>query len=67
VYPFDWLEAIPLVPDRVDDALDFGQRHAVHGLGADSWRHRSLVGIQTPVGQQEQPRIEQLSIQSFQR
>ena len=63
----DGLEPVALVTQRVDDALDLAQRHAVRGFRVGSGRHRSLVGVDPPVGQQIQLRVEQLPIQLIQR
>jgi len=63
----DRLEPVALVARRVDDALDLAQRHAVRGLCVGSRRYRSLVGVDAPVGQQVQLRVEQLPIQLVQR
>jgi len=52
VVPPDGLEPVALVTQRVDDALDLAQRHAVRGFRVGSGRHRSLVGVDAPVGQQ---------------
>jgi hypothetical protein len=42
-------------------------RHAVRGLPGDPGRHRTGVGVDAPVSQQIQLRVEQLPIQSFDR
>jgi hypothetical protein len=60
-------ESIALVTHRTDDAVDPAQRHAIHGLLRDPGRHRALVGVNTPVGQQIQLRVEQLPIQLLTR
>jgi hypothetical protein len=65
--PLDRAEAVALMAQRIDDATDLAQRHAVHGLRAGPGRHRTLIGVDTPVGQQVQLRVEQLSIQLIQR
>ena len=65
--PLDGLEPVALVTQRVDDALDLAQRHAVRGFRVGSGRHRSLVGVDAPVGQQVQLRVEQLPIQLIAR
>src|SRR5689334_13864034 len=52
---------------RVDDALDLAHAHTVRGLRVGPRGHRSLVGIDAPVGQQIQLRVEQLSIQLIAR
>jgi hypothetical protein len=67
VAPPDRPKPKTLVTHRVDDALDLGQRHAVRGFRVGSGRHRPLVGVDAPVGQQIQLRVEQLSIDPFQR
>jgi hypothetical protein len=56
-------ESVALVAHRLDDGVDFRQGHAVRGFLADPGRHRALVGVDAPVGQQIQLRVEQLSIQ----
>jgi hypothetical protein len=63
VDPLDRPPPVALGAQRVDDRPDLGQRHAVHGLRCDPRRHRTLVGGDAPVGQQEQLRVEQLPIQ----
>ena len=67
VDPLAGLEPVALVAHRIDDASDLLQRHAVHGFPVDPGRHRSMVGVDTPVGQQIQLRVEQLSIQLIAR
>jgi hypothetical protein len=51
----------------VNDRLDFGLGHAIHGLAADPWCHRAFVGVDPPIGQQEQLLVEQLSVESLNR
>jgi hypothetical protein len=63
----DGPKPVALVTQRVDDALDLAQRHAVRGFRVGSGRHRSLIGVDAPVGQQIQLRVKQLSIQLIQR
>ena len=63
----DGPKPVALVTHRVDDALDLGRRHAVRGFRVGSGRHRSFVGVDASVGQQIQLRVEQLSIDPFQR
>jgi hypothetical protein len=63
----DGPKPVALVTQRVDDALDLGHCHAVRGFRVGSGRHRSFVGVDAPVGQQVQLRVEQLSIDPFQR
>ena len=63
----DGLEPVALVTQRVDDALDLAHAHAVRGLRVGSRGHRSLVGVDAPVGQQIQLRVEQLPIQLIAR
>jgi len=57
------VEAVALVTHRLDDPVDLPQGHAVHGLLHGPGCHRSLVGVDAPVGQQIQLRVEHLSIQ----
>ena len=59
----DGLESVALVAHRINDASDLTQRHVVRGLRIRPRRHGPLVGVQTPVGQQIQLRVEQLSVQ----
>ena len=61
--PAHWLEPVALVAHRIDDAPDLGQRHAVRGFPVGPGRHRPMVGVHPPVGQQVQMRIEQLPVQ----
>src|ERR1035438_7081703 len=63
----DWFESIPLVTQSVNDPVDLPQCHAVRGFRVGSGRHRSFVGVDAPVGQQIQLRVEQLPIQLIQR
>src|SRR5512144_1588726 len=67
VDPLYWPEPVALVAQRIDDAPDPGQRHAVHGLPVGPWRHRPMVGVQPPVSQQVQIRVEQLPVQLLTR
>ena len=67
VVPPDRSKPVALVTQRVDDALDLAQGHAVRGFRVGSGGHRSLVGVDAPVGQQVQLRVEQLPIQLIQR
>ena len=57
------MESVALVAHRVDDRVDPFLGHAVRGFLIGPGRHRALVGVDTPVGQQIQLRIEQLPIQ----
>ena len=52
---------------RADDAPDPGQRHAVRGFPVGPGRHRAVVGVDAPVGQQVQLRVEQLPVDPLQR
>ena len=61
--PLDRLESVALVAQRIDDAPDLRLGHAVRGLSVDPGRHCPLVGVQTPVGQSDTARVEQLSIE----
>ena len=65
--PPDGPEPVALMTHRVDDRLDLAHRHTVRGFRVDSGGHRSLVGVDAPIGQQVQLRVEQLSIDPFQR
>ncbi len=60
-------EPVALVAQRIDDATDPAQRHAIHGFLRDPGRHRTFVGVEAPVNQQIQLRVEQLSIQLIER
>src|SRR5664279_817810 len=60
-------ETVTLVAHRIDDAFDFARGHAIHCLLCDPGRHRALVRVDAPVGQQIQLRVEQLSIQFLTR
>jgi hypothetical protein len=46
----------------VDEVLDFLQFHSVYGFSIASWRHGSVVGVQTGVGAQVERRIVQESV-----
>jgi uncharacterized membrane protein YdfJ with MMPL/SSD domain len=63
IAPPDGPKPIALVTQSVDDARDLGHGHAIRGFRVRTWGHRSLVGVDAPVGQQIQLRVEQLSIQ----
>src|SRR5262249_19325276 len=63
VPPPDRSESVTLVAHRRDDAADLRLGHAVHGLLRDPGCHRAVIGVDAPVGQQIQLRVEQLSIQ----
>ncbi len=52
---------------RINDAPDLGQRHAVRGLPAGPGRHRPVVGVDAPMGHQEKVRVEQLPVQFLTR
>src|SRR5438067_11495030 len=67
VDPPDGGESVALVTHRRDDTADLRLGHAVHGLLCDPGSHRAVVGVDAPVGQQIQLRIEQLSIQFVKR
>ena len=67
VDPLHRAEPVTLVAQRIDDAPDLAQRHAVRGLPGGPRRHRALVGVDPPVGQQIQLRVEQLPVQLLQR
>src|SRR6185312_6173796 len=67
VDPLDRAEPVALVAQRINDAPDLAQRHAVRGLPGGPGRHRALVGVDAPVGQQIQLRVEQLPVQLCQR
>ena len=56
-------EPVALVAHRIDDAVDLFQRHAVDGLMSGPGRHRAVVGVDPPVGQQVQLLVEQLPVQ----
>src|SRR6266700_5413410 len=58
-----WLEPVALVAHRINDAADPGHGHAVRGLPAGPGRHRSVVGVNPPVGHQVHLRAEQLPVQ----
>jgi hypothetical protein len=60
-------EPVALVAHRGDDRLDPCHGHAVRGLLGGSRGHRAVVGVDTPVGQQIQLRVEQLPIQFLDR
>jgi hypothetical protein len=55
------------VAHRVDDDADPFQGHTVRGFLRDPRCHRAVVGVDAPVGQQIQLRVEQLSIQFIAR
>jgi hypothetical protein len=53
--------------ERPDDRLDLAEGHAVHGLARGPGRHRARVPVDLPVGEQEQVRVEQAPVKTFQR
>ena len=65
VDPPDGGEPVALVAHRINDAADLAQRHAVCGLPAGPRGHRTMVGVDAPVGQQIQVRVEQLPVEPF--
>src|SRR5450759_4587955 len=56
-----------LVAQRINDAPDLAQRHAVRGLPIGPRRHRTMVGIDAAVGQEIQLRVEHLPVETFKR
>jgi len=50
------------VAHRLDDLVDLRLGHAVCGFCAGARRHRALVGVDPPVGQQVQLFVEQLPV-----
>src|SRR6266702_1721491 len=52
-------DRIAIMTHRVDDPLDFLHGHAVRGFLCRPRGHRSVVGVDTTVGQQIQLRVEQ--------
>jgi hypothetical protein len=56
-------EPVFLPPHRLYDLVDLVLGHAVSGFLAGPWRHRPLVGVDVPVGQQVQFLVEQLPVQ----
>jgi hypothetical protein len=60
-------EPVALVAQRINDAPYLFHRHAVRGFPGDPRRHRPLVGVDAPIGQQIQLRAEQKPVQPFQR
>ena len=67
MYPPGRGESVALVAHRVDDRVDPFLGHAVRGFLSGPRRHRALVGVDAPVGQQIQLPVEQLSIQFLAR
>ena len=63
VHPPDGPEPVALVAHRIDDPADLPHGHAVCGFLRGPGRHRALVGVDPPVGQQIQLRVEHLPIQ----
>src|SRR3954464_830483 len=57
---------VPLLAEHGDDRLDLVEAHAVHGLPGRSRGYRPRVAVELAVGQQEQVRVEQASVDSFQ-
>src|SRR6266436_2834776 len=62
-----WAESVALVAQLINDLVDLAQRHPVYGFPGDPGRHRPLVGVDAPVGQQVQLRVEQLPVQLITR
>lgn len=67
VHPPDRGEPVTLGLQQADNLPDSSQAHPVGCLPVDPGRHRSAVGVDAPVGHQEQLFAEQLPIQPFQR
>src|SRR5260370_41649432 len=55
-------EPVPFMPHRLDDLVDLFLGQSSGGFPADSGRHRSLVGVDFPVGGQVQFPVEHLPV-----
>ena len=66
VHPPNRGEPVALGPQQADDLPNSSQTHPVGCLPVDPGRHRSAVGVDAPVGHQEQLLVEQLPIQPLQ-
>ena len=60
-------EPVPFVPHRLYDLVDLFLGHAVGGFRAGPRRHRPLVGVDVPVGQQVQVLVEHLPVKLRER
>src|SRR6266498_4121507 len=58
---------VSLLPECTDDRLDLAEVHAVHGLARGPGGHCTRVPVDLPVGEQIQVRVEQASVDAFQR
>src|SRR6266700_1226483 len=55
-------EPVPLAAHQLNDLADLALGHAVSSFPADPRRHRTLVGVDAAVGQQEQVPVEHLPV-----
>src|SRR5260370_23401617 len=60
--PLYWCPSVAFIAQIINDRLNFLDGHSVYCLFGTSWRHGSIIGIQTPIGPQIQIWIVQLSI-----
>src|SRR6185437_13132749 len=67
MHPPDRPEPVALVTHRGDDPADLCHGHAVHGFRRGPGRHGAFVGVDAPVGQQIQLRVEHLPVQFLAR
>lgn len=44
-----WCPSVSLVSEGVDEMVDFGDGHTIHGLGGCTGRHRAVICIQMGV------------------
>lgn len=63
IHASNWGEPVALVAHRLDDGTDLLHGRAVRGFWCGAGCHRPVVGVDPPVRQQIQLRVEQLSIQ----
>src|SRR5258708_5411368 len=58
---------ITFLPEQVDDPLDLLAAHTIHRLRGGSLGCRSSVPVNLAIGTEEQLRVEQMSVDTFQR
>jgi hypothetical protein len=65
--PADWGPVVSFLPQQVDDALDLLETHPIHRLLSGALCRRSGVTVNLAVGPEEQLRVEQMFVDTFQR
>jgi hypothetical protein len=58
---------VALLTEHADDRLDLAEVHAVHSLAGDPRGHRARIPVDLAVSEQVQVRVEQASVDPFQR